>query len=94
MGGTDTYSGKTGEYFKTKLEAESKAAAYKRDYGNGVSSKIIIYNGMKKKMYMEKESYDGKMGRWEVDPIDIPPGKWMACLHVKRNGAAMGSGGS
>lgn len=46
---------------------------------------------MPKKMNVDSDSYVGESGRWEKDAIGIPKGEFMACLHVKRDGAATGS---
>lgn len=42
-------------------------------------------------MKVDTDSYVGESGRWEIDAVNIPKGQFMACLHVKRDGAATGS---
>ena len=55
---------------------------------------MIWHNKTSKTAQINKNNYHGNSGRWEFEPINIAPGKYMACLHVKRDGAATGSAGN
>ena len=61
-----------------------------------MSTLIIIHNNTDIEIGFDKASYEAAepYGRWERDPKNIPAGKYMACLHVHRTGAAVGSAGT
>jgi len=64
----------------------------KREYGTGVSTKIILFNDTPEDMFYSGS--DSWSGRWQVSPPEkIPAGKYAAFLHVKTTGTVRGSWG-
>lgn len=75
-------------YDKAKTEVNNM----KSNYGNGVSTLIIVYNGTKTDLKLIQ--YQSKHGHWSDDNpgvSTIPAGKYAAMLHVHTSGAATGS---
>jgi len=74
----------------TYSEAVQAVNQAKKDFGNGISSRVIIYNASPEPMdYYDDENYSGKF--YTGPPKTIPPFKHAAFLHTKRVAAIAGS---
>ena len=94
--GNEHFSGKPGELYDNYTAAVNGVKRLKALYGTGMSTLILIQNVTDKEVKFCKATYEASDngGRWENDPTNIPAGKWMACLHVHRDKAAVGSWGT
>ncbi len=71
-------------------QADTSVENMKENSGNGVSSRIILFNNTKDDMHFQSDQHFS--GRWEnTPPAVIGPGKFGCFLHVKKSGAACGS---
>jgi len=90
------------------FEAQKNVEELKKDYGNGISTMIIIHNNMDRKLeYRQGQGQDQKdegvggwnayHGRWQNFDLHlnqrIPAGKFKPLLHVKTSGSLYGSQG-
>lgn len=74
--------------------ALEQACIMKREWGNGVSTMINIYNATGSPALLEEQaSHHGHVGRYPFEPR-FGNGLWAVCLHVKAQGAALGSEGA
>ena len=80
---------KPGELYDNYTAANDGVKEMKEEYGNGMSTLILIHNDTDKEITFCTATYIAKDhgGRWEKDPKNVPAGKWMACLHVHISGA-------
>jgi len=76
-----------------RKKAVKLAKTYKKGYGNGVSTLIVIQNNSKYDLHYR--SSKSLCGRWENEMEEkiLKPYESTACLHVKKSGAACGSEG-
>lgn len=74
----------------TDNEADTSVENMKHNYGDGVSSRIIVFNNTKDDMHFQSDQHFS--GRWEnFPPAKIGPKEYGCFLHVKKSGAACGS---
>ena len=65
----------------------------KEEFGNGVCTRIIVYNASGGVLTNRNEkTWSGRWSKYKL-PTTIECGQWAAALHVKRSGAAAGSMG-
>lgn len=83
----DGDAGIIGDYYEVLAEVGNM----KQDYGNGVSTLIIVENQTGKYLNLKGSSHDS--GRFYTTPKDIPEGKSMGFLHIKKNATCCGSVG-
>eukprot|EP01084_Bolivina_argentea_P237971 399831_1 len=83
---------KSGSTTNSQSSAQSKVNSMKSEWGDGVSSKIMVNNNTSGDLYLiGKDSYSG---RFDYDPPDKIASKgWGAWLHVKKSSTACGSTG-
>lgn len=74
--------------------AINKVNDFKNEYGNGISSLIIVYNASGKTLELQtdRKSWHGHDGKYPPT-TNLQNGQWMAFLHVHSSGAAVGSEG-
>merc|ERR1719410_1112731 len=77
--------------FKSYNDAKTFVENNKANYGNGVSTLVIIHNGLDKDLVLE-ESHS-EHGSFYSNPVTIPAGQYDAFLHTKTAWAALGSKG-
>ena len=77
-----------------KLEALERVNGMKKDYGNGVSTRIMVYNGLG--VPLQKRSSHDDSGRWSTNTLAdrIEVGEWSIGFHHKKAGSATGSCGA
>jgi len=78
--------------FDGMQEAINGVRDMKKKYGNGVSTQIVVGNLLSDKL--EYENHATWHGKWQNRYlVEIPAGKWLACLHVKSSWSMTGSKG-
>merc|ERR1711945_16861 len=77
--------------FKSYNDAKHFVENKKKEYGNGVSTLVIVHNGLDKDLVLE-ESHS-EHGSFYASPVTIPAGEYDAFLHTKTAWAALGSKG-
>jgi hypothetical protein len=71
--------------------ARDTANSYKQEYGNGISTMVMIYNATGLPLNLRSSSdSSGHIWKYAYDPI-IQNGEWSVFIHVHTSGTATGS---
>lgn len=74
-------------------EAILRSNGMKEEFGDGISTQILIYNASGYKLNLQASgSHSGKWSNYSA-PDFIEVGEWAVCFHQKKAGAAVGSEG-
>jgi hypothetical protein len=74
-------------------DADDNVNGMKQEYGNGISTLVMIYNASGYQLQrMDEVDTHGHVGDWPLDTY-IENGQWSVFLHVHSSGAAVGSEG-